>query len=643
MKLKIGVISSFPEAEEAYGHSASQNDLELVFRIGLLDKAADFAEELRESLKVDAVITLGIPRDIFTPEMLPFIYPIYPSNYDVLNALYAAKRLGNRPAFGEILFDSVLYDFDHICKILDMEVAHYRFASLEHHTHRESVESVVMRMMHDGRDVIVTMGGYSHAFAKQLGLASVAIMPESQTFLSTLENVRRAFLIHKVETEKMRWLNAVFDSAKEGVMVVDRDGKVVVVNDSARKFMHLEQATILGRHVDSIHSKNPLFRQFLEARSDVEIVKSRTKSYVVNREVLYADHIPLGTAIRAYPVNVIQRLELDARRIINESGFVASATFPDIKGSSKTFRQVKQKANDYAGSTSNVVLYGESGCGKEIFAQSIHNASPCVAGPFVAVNCTALTENLLESELFGYEDGAFTGARKGGRSGLFELAHKGTLFLDEIGDMPLSIQVKLLRVLQERTVRRIGGSKNIPVDVRFIFATNRNLKADIVEGRFRQDLYYRINVLSVHIPPLRDHKEDLRDISQDILKRLSAKFKRIITLPPDSFALMETYNWPGNIRELHNFLERASFLREPSVSDIAAMLNDLKEGATSSVEPEAVVRDGAVTVELGTMRDMEKTIIKTLYEQRGWSRKTIESVLDISASSLYRRLKELDS
>lgn len=642
MKLKIGVISSFPEVEDTYGHSVSQSDLELVVRIGLLDKAAEFAKELIEELKVDSIITVGIPIDIFPPEMLPLIYPIYPSNYDILNALYTAKRLGNRPAFGEILFDSVLYDFNHVCKILDMEVAHYQFASLENHTQRESVESVVRRMMNEGRDVIVTMGGYSHTVAKQLGFASVPILPEPQTFLSTLENVRRAFLIHKAETEKMRWLNSVFDNAKEGVLVIDREGRVVVVNDSARKFMHLDQTTILGRHVDSVHSKNPLFRHFLEARSDVEIIKSRTKSYVVNREVLYADQIPLGTAIRAYPVNVIQRLELDARRIIHESGFTASATFPDIKGDSKIFKQVKQKAKDYAGSTSNIVLYGESGCGKEVFAQSIHNASPCVTGPFVAVNCTALTESLLESELFGYEDGAFTGARKGGRAGLFELAHKGTLFLDEIGDMPLSIQVKFLRVLQERTVRRIGGNKNIPVDVRFIFATNRNLKADSAEGRFRQDLYYRINVLSVYIPPLRDHKDDLQDISQDILKRLSAKFKRIVSLPSDSFAVMETYNWPGNIRELHNFLERASFLKEPSVADIAAMLNDLKEGDAGNAAPETTVQGGAVTVELDTMRNMEKAIIKTLHEQYGWRRKTIESVLDISTSSLYRRLKEAD-
>ena len=642
MEMKVGVVSAWPEAEKAYGHFADETDCVLYFRFGLLDQAAELVSELRKDNNVDAIITLGIPMDIFDHEVHSIIYPIYPSNYDILHALYKSMDMGKRPAFAEISFHSILYDFETICNILHADIARYRFSSLTDHTHRESVERVVQEIQEDKRDVLVTMGGYSCQVAKESGLLCIPVMPDSQSFKATLESVRRSFLTRQVEVEKTKWLNAVFDNAKEGVMVLDRYNKVVAINSSAQKFMHLKADEIIGRSIEDVHSTNPLFQQFLHANSNLEIFNSRTRSYVVNRDVLYAAEVPLGTVIRANPVKELQKLEMSARRKISESGFTAAATFADIKGSSKIFEDVKRKARSYANALSSIILYGESGSGKELFAQSIHNASLCADGPFVAINCTVLTENLLESELFGYEDGAFTGARKGGKPGLFELAHKGTLFLDEIGDMPLSIQVKLLRVLQERMVRRIGGSKNIPVDVRLIFATHQDLKADISEGRFRKDLYYRINVLVLQIPPLRDHKSDLIEISQDILKRLSKRTKKLIVLSDKSYRIMQSYDWPGNVRELNNFLERASFLDLDNDKIILDMVNDLADSGNEPHIQEVLAENDKLTIDLDTMHNIENAIIKTLYQTNGWSRKEIESVLGISTSSLYRRLKELN-
>jgi len=641
MKLKIGVILAHPEAEQTFSHFADNADYELIFRTGFLDNAFDLACELQEE-KVDAIITLGIPMDVFNAHITVEIFPVYPSSYDIINALYKARDLGEKLAFAEVPFQRIHYDIDRIASILRSDITHYKFSAIEHLSHRESIEKVVYRIIEDGRDVLVTMGGYSYTFAQSLAFPAIMVMPSEKSFLTALDNVKKLFWKYQVDAEKTRWLNAVFDSATEGVMVLDSNQIVVAINPSAQKFMRFNHDKIVGRHVLSIHSSNPLFQKFFNTSSNFEVVKSRTKEYAVKKEILYDGEIPLGTVIRANPMKEIQRLELDARRKISESGFVAKSTFSDIKGSSMAFEKTKQKAANYAKSHSNVILYGESGSGKEIFAQSIHNASLCKNGPFVAINCTVLTETLLESELFGYEDGAFTGAKKGGKPGLFELAHKGTLFLDEIGDMPLGIQVKLLRVLQERIVRRIGGSKNVPIDVRFIFATNRDLHMDIIEGSFRKDLYYRINVLVLHVPSLKDHKEDLKEIAQNILKKLSLQTGKALVLSDEAIRILQKYDWPGNVRELNNFLERAIFLDYHDDKVIHEMVSELMPIGALPKEQKSALEGERLWVDLDTMRNMENSIIEILYQRYNGNRKKLSDTLEISASSLYRRLKEMD-
>jgi transcriptional regulator with PAS, ATPase and Fis domain len=231
--------------------------------------------------------------------------------------------------------------------------------------------------------------------------------------------------------------------------------------------------------------------------------------------------------------------------------------FNDLIGNSPSFLAAKKLAQRISGSDSSVLLIGESGTGKELFAHSIHNDSNRSSLPFVAINCASIPEHLLESELFGYEEGAFTGAKKGGKKGQFEIANNGTLFLDEIGDMPLSMQSKLLRVLQEKEIQRIGGQKSIPVNVRIIAATHRDLEKMVEEGKFRQDLYYRLNVIKIDIPPLRKRKDDIELISMSLLKKLEGRFYRKgIELSPEVMEKLMQHSWPGNIRELENVLER---------------------------------------------------------------------------------------
>jgi transcriptional regulator with PAS, ATPase and Fis domain len=250
----------------------------------------------------------------------------------------------------------------------------------------------------------------------------------------------------------------------------------------------------------------------------------------------------------------INNAAIKKRKSLN-NGYIATYTFEDIIGHSMAIRQVITKAKSFAQSDFSILILGESGTGKELIAQAIHNASPRRNDPFVAINCAAVPESLLESELFGYEEGAFTGARKGGKKGLFELAHRGTVFLDEIGDLPLYLQVRLLRFLQEKTVMRIGATKVNNVNVRIISATNRDLLQMIREGKFREDLYFRLNVLPIRLPPLRERKEDIIPLINHFLKKLSNdnnnRKKQFFKSPEILMALIE-YDWPGNIRELEN-------------------------------------------------------------------------------------------
>lgn len=247
----------------------------------------------------------------------------------------------------------------------------------------------------------------------------------------------------------------------------------------------------------------------------------------------------------------MEKKQYKFREQIIGQGHRAKYTFEDILGKSEIIKKYKKIAKRMAASNSSILITGESGTGKELFAQAIHNSSKRKNYPFVAVNCAAITESLLESELFGYEEGAFTGARKGGKPGLFELAHRGTLFLDEIGEMPLNLQAKLLRVLQEREVMRIGGSNLIKVDVRIISVTNRNLKDMLRKGKFRKDLYYRLSVLPLNLPPLRDRRDDIIPLLNGIKNQLNVDF----TLTGSAKNALINYNWNGNVRELKNYIE----------------------------------------------------------------------------------------
>ncbi len=312
-------------------------------------------------------------------------------------------------------------------------------------------------------------------------------------------------------------------------------------------------------------------------------------------------------------------------------------SWEDIVGRSPQILQVVEIAKKAAQSQSSVMLVGESGTGKELFAQAIHNASSRSHGPFIAINCSAMPESLVESTLFGYEEGAFTGAQKGGRAGLFEQARGGTLLLDEVSEMPLDTQAKLLRVLQEREVSRIGSAKPIPIDVRIIATSNRDLPQHIKAGRFRPDLFYRLNVIDIRLPPLRERKEDIPEISQRILDRLIRQNGRFISaIEPSAMERLQSYEWPGNCRELHNVLERAVNLASDDVL-LAHHFSGLS--AATAAHEFGTPMDPPLLA--GHLAETEHSVILAALKRHGGCRVDAARELGISTTTLWRRLKRM--
>ncbi|KYO64493.1 Limonene hydroxylase [Thermovenabulum gondwanense] len=338
----------------------------------------------------------------------------------------------------------------------------------------------------------------------------------------------------------------------------------------------------------------------------------------------------MGAVATFQEVSTLMKAELKIRSQLYENGFVANYRFEDIIHKSDKMSKCIDIAKKYAQLDSTVLIFGDSGTGKEIFAQSIHNESKRKNSPFVAINCAALPENLLESELFGYSEGAFTGARKGGKAGLFELAHNGTIFLDEISEIPLSLQSKLLRVIQEKKVMRLGDDKLIPVNIRIICATNKDLLQEIKIGRFRKDLFYRINILSIYLPSLRERKEDIIPLAEYFLKNCSLKMKKcIIGFTEDAKKYLLSLEYQGNVRELEGIIERACAICDNKYIDIEDLIG-YYENTEEYVD---------ISKEL-TLEDQEKKlIIETLRETNG-NLTVASKILGIHRTTLLRKIKK---
>ena len=379
---------------------------------------------------------------------------------------------------------------------------------------------------------------------------------------------------------------AVLDFTHDAILAIDENGRIQVLNPPAERIMGCRAADSVGQPVEAV-LPNTLLPDVLEGEKQLDqIMQIHQTLCNTNRIPILVDGQRRGVVATFQDVKQLQNSEQKIRLKLHEKGLVAKYAFNDILGDSPAIRSTIQIARSYAASRASVLILGETGTGKELFAQSIHNASDRRDGPFVAINCAAVSNSLLESELFGYEAGSFTGASRGGREGVFELAHGGTLFLDEIGEIPRETQVELLRVLQEKEIRRVGGSRVIPVDVRIIAATNKDLLQETVEGRFREDLYYRLDVLDLKLPPLRERGDDVKILGLHLFRQLPGGKDPI--MQSQFLYLLEQvgpYQWYGNIRELQNFVERANILMRNAGASSVTVSDILRRRAEPAPEP----------------------------------------------------------
>ncbi|KZN95573.1 sigma-54-dependent Fis family transcriptional regulator [Aeribacillus pallidus] len=453
-------------------------------------------------------------------------------------------------------------------------------------------------------------------------------------------------------------LNIVLESAYEGICVVDRQAIIREFNSAYSRFLGVRQEDVIGRKVTDVIENTRLHivletgvpeRGFIQKINGQDMVVHRIPIWK-NQQVIGAIGMLIFEGVSEV-YHILQRVQnlyvkhLDTENRVEKS--VACplvkkdrVTFDQIIGNSECLQKVKRIGRRAAKVASTVLITGESGTGKELFAKAIHYNSVYANGPFISVNCSAIPEHLLESELFGYEDGAFTGAKKGGKPGKFEQANKGTIFLDEIGDMPLSMQAKILRVLQERNVERVGGTHSISLDIRVIAATNANLQELVKQGKFRADLFYRLNIIPIHLPPLRERKEDIPKLISYSLEQLSIKNG----VTPKQFhqgtiKKMMEYDWPGNVRELLNTVEMLLVLCESEV----ITPHDLPEKFFESSNVQKIESHTHVLKEV-PMKDMMEQheyelIIQTLAECNGNKAKAARK-LGIHRSTLYEKLKK---
>ena len=441
------------------------------------------------------------------------------------------------------------------------------------------------------------------------------------------------------------FLRNTFDQIVEGILFVDTEGVVLYANAAYLNFLNMSYDQLVGKRLRDFrkHAQLPEVVKSGRRRLHAQRLEELEEAYFVNMYPIYEDgKVVAGLSVITF-MDEAQRTRLELNNFeennkqllkkINQRS--SRFTFEDIIGVSKLTQEAKRFAASLAEGDMTILLEGESGTGKEMYAQSIHNAGPRRNNVFLAVNCASFSKDMLESELFGYTEGAFTGAKKGGKIGLFEAANGGTLFLDEIAEMDISIQAKLLRVLQEHKIRPIGSVREYDVDVRIICACNKKLSDRVKEGLFRDDLYYRLSMFPIRIPALRERREDIAPIAYTILNQYNRKQHKNLVFSDDSLACLEAYDWPGNVRELRNVVEFSVYMARGNTITKDALPDQLRYSAGRFDEQLTLA---------ARVKQFEREEVLRVVARYGNSlegKKKAAAALGISLASLYNKLKEV--
>ena len=586
----------------------------------------------RETGVPDAIISRGATANLIE-QNIPEAVSVRaePGDLELLETLKAAKNHG--PRIGLLMFEDYLksYNLQAAKELLGINsLTLYPFRS------REDIIRLVRQGSTDGMDVLVGGGTLAYRTGNSCGIKVLPVYSGQHALRNAVKQALSIIDARQREKLQLKCFTEAVSSITEGVLSIE-DGKFIVANKEMGNIFKTDEQALIGRKVDNTDDTlvAGYIRHFLtNSREREKVLKILGQDYYTKKSHFEEKGKKRIVAIFRRARD-IQDQEQRVRTEIRNTGFFARYHFSDIIAESGIMRQLLKKAETYAATDANILIGGDSGTGKELLAQSIHNASSRAKEPFVAVNCAAIPATLLESELFGYEEGAFSGASKGGKRGLFELAHKGTIFLDEINSMPLELQSVLLRTLQEKEIRRIGSQRNIYIDIRVIAASNSDLMKMIREEKFRIDLYYRLNTLRLTLPSLDKRREDIRPLAMSFLNHYSQKYSLPLpALSEDNYRLLESRNWQGNIRELRNVMQRYVILSHEGENSIQLCFDE-------DIATEAALEPQDVT-SFGTLDEIEKAVIlKRLKQNQGNRRKTAQE-LGISRSTLWKKLDKME-
>jgi len=606
----------------------SQLEIRIINKI--FGEALEAARDLIRAGELDILIAAGA-NGAYLRNNLPIpVVLIKVSGFDILHALMKARETSERIAI--FSYQTVSAELEEVKELLKLDIEQCYYTTPQDAAQR------VTELAAAGFRVIVGSSMITR-LAEEAGLTGIFLYsPNSvrQALDDSLEIARVA----RLEEGRREWLNSIVQHLDEGVVAVDLEEKVQAINPAMARLLDVSDTWALGQKLSDIAPELSLAQTLRTREAELgRIERLKRRLLVTNRLPLAEQGNASGAVLTCQDSNAIQRADRNLRQQAPKSQPAAKYRLEDILGVSAAISTARNLAEQYARTDATVLITGESGTGKELFAQGIHQASPRRREPFVAINCGAFPETLLESELFGYEEGAFTGSRRGGKAGLFEAAHRGSIFLDEIGELPIALQARLLRVLQEREVLRLGSTEATRIDVRVIAATNRDLAAEIAAGRFRQDLYYRLDILQLQLPPLRERPEDLPVLAsaflQSALKRHHANAEADSLLPL-LLSRLSALPLPGNVRQLENLVERLAVVvsqAPPDATPPLALLDRILPAPVATTEP-AAYPPGL----RASKRQAEQAEIQKVLAECGGNQAEAAKRLGISRSTLWRKL-----
>ena len=597
----------------------------------------DFLKELQRRFQTGHVPDVIIARGALANMVEQYFQDIIliraePSEMDILNAVRKASAIGERIGLLLQARYAATYQLQPIKELFGLRTLEvFPFQS------REDIVSQIKKGKAAGMDVMVGGGTLAIRTGKAIGIP--VCLAETSEF-SIESAVHQALATLRVLRQKKQYLDffhSASESVNEGILVTE-DSKVLFTNAVMGKIFRTG-SSLMRRDVHSLPSSyfpsGLDLAAVMEGADDESVINICGATYLVHkREYIHSGKKQILLVFSS--ADNIQLQEQQIRNTLHAKGLVAKYTFPDIQAESAAMKSVILKAQQYAKTNASILISGESGTGKELFAQSIHNASARARGPFVAINCASIPESLLESELFGYEEGSFSGAKKGGKPGLFELSHNGTIFLDEIDSLPIQLQGSLLRVLQEKEVHRIGSQRNLSVNIRVIAASNKDMKQLIAEKAFRADLYYRLNTLYLTIPSLYQRADDILPLAEYFISRYAAFYQMSDpVLQAKDRQLLLHYRWPGNVRELENAMHRFVILAQAATATVAECLDVSPDESSALLTAD---REAYYAVHRGTLDEMEQELIRQVLLDHGGSRTDTAQALDISRSTLWKKL-----